>query len=55
MITEGGRIQDRRYKPIVAARQPPPTNNLGRIRRFELIDANRHPLPEWMDVEHDEL
>lgn len=53
VINEGGRIQDRRYKPIVAARQPPSTVNLGRVRRYEQIQANRFPLPEPM--EWDEL
>lgn len=59
-----GRVQERRYKPVTIGLTGEATQNFvyGRSRRIDVMRNNRlayeaaeHPLPEWMDVEHDEL
>lgn len=59
-----GRVQERRFKPTTIGLTGEATHNFqyGRTRRIDVIRNNRlayeaaeYPLPEWMDVEHDEL
>lgn len=59
-----GRVQERRFKPTTIGLTGEATQNFvyGRTRRIDLIKLNRaandaaqYPLPEWMDVDHDEL
>lgn len=59
-----GRVQERRYKPTTIGLTGEATHNFeyGRTRRIDVMKLNRaavtaagYPLPEWMDVEHDEL
>jgi len=59
-----GRVQERRYKPMTVGLtgEATQTFDYGRTRRIDVMKNNRlayeaaeYPLPEWMDVEHDEL